>query len=207
MKSPGRLAASVVLFGAFATTAFAQGSQTSTQSSQPTSQELRPATTTVFGDTGLWYVPTGEVLPKGRWSFSGYRTNWDRKEAFSDISNFRVTFGYGASDRVELFGNLDVQRRIDADRRPVRAGGTPMDDPRIFQGWGTGFGDVRIGAKFNLTAPHRQQPAAFAIRTLVKLPTADEDEGLGTGKVDFMADAVISGEARRNIELSASAAS
>ena len=53
----------------------------STQQQQPQqpppseSSETRPATTTVFGDTGLWYVPTGEVLPKGRWSFSAYRTN------------------------------------------------------------------------------------------------------------------------------------
>ena len=53
------------------------------QNTQPSQDDVRPATTTVFGDTGLWYVPTGEVLPKGRWSVSGYRTNWDRKEAFT----------------------------------------------------------------------------------------------------------------------------
>src|SRR5436190_12586330 len=49
----------------------AQSTQTSTatQPSQTvttaTSDEVhtRPATTTFLGDTGLWYVPTGEVLP------------------------------------------------------------------------------------------------------------------------------------------------
>jgi peptidoglycan-associated lipoprotein len=177
-----------------------QGSQ-STQTSTDDSA-TRPATTTVFGDTGLWYVPTGEVLPKGRWSFSAYRTNWDRKEAFTDISNFRGTFAFGATDHVELFGSVDAQRRIDADRRPVRAGGTPMDDPFVFQPWQTGFGDVRLGAKFNITAPYRQQPAAFAIRAIAKIPTSDTDEGIGTGKFDFLADAIISGEAARNVELS-----
>ncbi|MDQ3415259.1 MAG: transporter, partial [Verrucomicrobiota bacterium] len=176
-----------------------QGSQTTSSSDQ---SETRPATTTVFGDTGLWFVPTGEVLPKGRWSVSGYRVNWDRKEAFTDVSDFRVTFGYGLSDRVELFGNADLQRRIDADRRPVRAGGTPMDDPHVFQQWGTGFGDVRFGVKANITAPWRQQVAAFAIRAGLKIPTSAEDEGLGTGKLDLFADAIVSGEAGRGIELS-----
>jgi outer membrane protein OmpA-like peptidoglycan-associated protein len=184
--------------------ASAQGSGSSTQSqSQPASEETRPATTTTFGDTGLWFVPTGEVLPKGRWSFSGYRTNEDRFESYSDISNFRGTFAFGATDRVEVFGNVDFQRRIDADFRPSpRGNGTPMDDPRIFQQWGTGFGDIRVGAKFNVLAPWRQQPLAFAIRPTIKFPTADKNEGLGTGKVDIMLDAVVSGEAANKVELS-----
>jgi outer membrane protein OmpA-like peptidoglycan-associated protein len=155
----------------------------------------------VLGDTGLWYVPTGEVLPKGRWSFSGYRTNWDRKEAFSDISNFRATFAFGATDRLEVFGNVDLQRRIDADRRPVRAGGTPMEEPYINQQWGTGIGDIRIGGKFNLAAPWRQQAAAFAIRGGLKIPTSDTDEGLGTGKMDAFVDAIFSSEVGGNVEL------
>ncbi len=202
MRSFRRLATGMVLCALMASPVWAQTQGSQSTPPPPDDSETRPATTTVFGDTGLWYVPTGEVLPKGRWSFSGYRTNWDRKEAFSDVSNFRGTFAFGATDRVELFGSVDFQRRIDADRRPVRSGGTPMDDPHLFQQWATGFGDLRVGAKFNVTAPYRQQPAAFAIRALVKVPTSDTDEGLGTGKVDFLADAIISGEAARNVELS-----
>ena len=30
----------------------------------------RPATTTFLGDTGLWFVPTGEILPGGKVSVS-----------------------------------------------------------------------------------------------------------------------------------------
>src|SRR5688500_15252844 len=79
------LATGMALCALFSSPVWAQTQGTqSTQTSTETT-ETRPATTTVLGDTGLWYVPTGEVLPKGRWSFSGYRTNWDRKEAFSDI--------------------------------------------------------------------------------------------------------------------------
>jgi peptidoglycan-associated lipoprotein len=197
------LATVVALCALLVSPAWAQAQGNQSPQMPSTDAETRPATTSVYGDTGLWYVPTGEVLPRGRWSFSGYRTNWDREESATDVSNFRVTFGYGVTDRVELFGNVDLQRRIDADTRPVRANGTPMDDPRVFQGWGTGFGDIRLGVKANLIAPWRQQPAAFAIRGGIKLPTADEDEGLGTGKLDVFADAIVSGEAARNVELSA----
>jgi outer membrane protein OmpA-like peptidoglycan-associated protein len=196
-----RLATGLALSVLFASPAWAQ-SQASQSSSSSDDSATRPATTTVYGDTGLWFVPTGEVLPKGRWSASAYRVNFDREEGFVDVSNFRGTFAFGATDRVEIFANLDVQRRIDSDRRPVRAGGTSMDNPRVFQGWGTGFGDIRLGAKFNLLAPYRQQPAALALRAQVKLPTADKDEGLGTGKADFLLDFIVSGEANNVVELS-----
>ncbi len=202
MRPLRQLAAGLALCALCSTPAWAQAQGTQSTQTSTNDSATRPATTTVFGDTGLWYVPTGEVLPRGRWSFSAYRTNWDREEAFSDISNFRATFAFGATERVEVFGNVDLQRRIDADRRPVRAGGTPMDEPLIFQGWSTGFGDIRLGGKFNITAPYRQQPAALAIRAVVKLPTADEDEGLGTGELDFLADAIVSGEAGGVVELS-----
>jgi outer membrane protein OmpA-like peptidoglycan-associated protein len=206
MTALRKLAAGMALCVVFSGPAWAQAtSGQTTQPQQPPpseSSDTRPATTTVLGDTGLWYVPTGEVLPRGRWSFSAYRTNWDRKEAFTDISTFRGTFAFGATDRLEVFANFDAQRRIDADRRPVREGGTPMDDPFVFQDWQTGFGDIGIGAKFNVMAPYRQQPAAVAIRALAKLPTSDTDEGLGTGKFDFLLDAIVSGEAARNFELS-----
>ncbi|HEY7449122.1 MAG TPA: hypothetical protein VH702_13280, partial [Vicinamibacterales bacterium] len=41
---------------------------------------LRPATTTIYGDTGLWFLSTGEILPAGRWSVSAYRVNYDREQ-------------------------------------------------------------------------------------------------------------------------------
>jgi peptidoglycan-associated lipoprotein len=200
MRPLRQLATGLALSAVLSSTAWAQGNQS--PQTPPSDAATRPATTTVFGDTGLWYIPTGEVLPRGRWSVSGYRTNWDREESAMDVSNFRVTFGYGATDRLELFGNIDLQRRIDADTRPVRANGTPMDDPLVFQPWATGFGDVRLGAKVNLTAPWRQQSAAFALRGGVKLPTSADDEGLGTGKMDAFFDAIVSGETARSVELS-----
>src|SRR5687767_239708 len=112
MRPYRQLATGLMVCALFASPVWAQTAtqtpqtpQTPQTSQPPASEDTRPATTSVFGDTGLWYVPTGEVLPRGRWSVSGYRTNWDREESAADVSNFRVTFGYGVSDRVEVFGN------------------------------------------------------------------------------------------------------
>jgi outer membrane protein OmpA-like peptidoglycan-associated protein len=171
--------------------------------------ELRPATTTFRGDTGLWFVPTGEVLPDRRWSFSAYRVNFDFNEGFTDVSNWPITFGVGLRDRVELFGAWDVVRRIDRDSRPIflsgtGAGGTIANEyPFVRQGWSDNqLGDLWIGAKFNLMSQWRQQPAAFGLRGLLKLPTAkDDDEGVGTGKADFAFDAIVSKEINERVEL------
>src|SRR6185295_11149654 len=40
----------------------------------------RPATSTIYGDTGLWFVPAGEVLKDKDWSLSAYRINWDVRQ-------------------------------------------------------------------------------------------------------------------------------
>src|SRR5262249_49913283 len=60
-------------------------------SATDTAQETRPATTTFYGDTGLWYVPTGEVLGHGKWSASVYRrgTNWI--QGYTNVADFAGT--------------------------------------------------------------------------------------------------------------------
>jgi outer membrane protein OmpA-like peptidoglycan-associated protein len=169
----------------------------------------RPATTTFMGDTGLWFVPTGEVLPAKKWSVSAYRVNFDYTQGFTDVSNWPVTIGVGLGDRAELFGALTVVNRVDRDLRPLfvatqpKAGGVVNEYPFVKDGWtGNNIGDLWVGAKVNLTSQWRQQPAAFAIRGMVKLPTADDAKGAGTGKPDFAVDAIVSGEANERVELS-----
>ena len=39
----------------------------------------RPSLPTINGDTGLWFVPTAETMPAGKWSFSVFRANFDRR--------------------------------------------------------------------------------------------------------------------------------
>jgi outer membrane protein OmpA-like peptidoglycan-associated protein len=180
-----------------------------TTSGTPATVETRPATTTTSGDTGLWFVPTGEILPARKWSLSAYRVNFDYEQGFTDVSRWPVTFGFGVRDRVELFGNFTAVTRIDRDLRPLfdpllpEFGGVVNEYPFVNTGWtGNHVGDLWLGAKFNLTSQHRQQPVAFAIRGMVKLPTASDDDGIGTGRADFAADANISKEINQRVELS-----
>jgi outer membrane protein OmpA-like peptidoglycan-associated protein len=197
-----------------------QPAATSPQGTQPTGTkppaaadmttpaETRPATTTFMGDTGLWFVPTGEVLPPKRWSFSLYRVNFDYSEGFTDVSNWPITFGAGLGGKAEIFGAVHAVRRIDRDARPIffnsEGGGVNNEYPLVRQGWSDNqFGDIWLGAKINLASQFDQKPVAFGIRGLLKLPTAnDDDEGVGTGKIDFAFDAIVSKEVNERVELS-----
>ncbi len=163
-----------------------------------------------MGDTGLWFVPIGEVLPAKRWSASAYRVNYDYNQGFTDVSNWPATFGFGLGDRAEVFGAWTLVRRIDRDVRPIflpsqpEAGGVVNDYPFVRQGWSDNqLGDLWLGTKVNLLSEGRQQPVALALRGMVKIPTAkDTDEGVGTGKTDFAFDAIVSKEINQRVELS-----
>ena len=190
-------------------------SQTSAQAAQPAKTnpdtgETRPATTTPDGDTGLWFVPTAEILPAKRWSASGYRVNFDYQQGFTDVSNWPVTFGYGVKDRVELFGSWTLVRRIDRDVRPIfrptntRAGGLINDYPWVNGGWsGNQLGDLWLGGKVNFMSEWQQKPMALAVRAMFKLPTAGDSPGdVGSGNVDFLFDFIASKELNQKVELS-----
>jgi len=216
------VAMGVVLAGT--TMAFAQatssGQAPSTPSgstaSQPASgsaaagDDTRPATTTFMGDTGLWFVPIGEVLPAKKWSVSAYRVNYDYSQGFTDVSNWPLTFGFGLGDRAEVFGAWTLVRRIDRDVRPIflpsqpQAGGVVNDYPFVRQGWSDNqLGDFWVGTKINLLSEYRRHPMALAVRGMVKIPTAKhDDEGVGTGKPDIALDAVLSKEINQRVELS-----
>ena len=181
-----------------------------TTASQAPASETRPATTTTVGNTGLWFVPTGEILPARRWSLSAYRVNFDFEQGFTDVSRFPLALGLGVADRLELFGNFAPVTRLDRDLRPLfnpllpGAGGVVNDYPFVTDGWtGNQIGDLWLGAKFSMAAQHRQQPVAFAIRAMAKLPTASQDDGVGTGKMDFAFDGILSKDMNQRVELSA----
>ncbi len=177
-------------------------------SSSSADTATRSATTTFFGDTGLWYVPTGEVLANGKWSVSGYRrgTNWI--QGYTNVADFAGTFAYGIKDRAEIFGSFLVDTRIDRDIRPLFTsdpsfGGVIDRYPRVNRQWtGDNIGDLYIGAKVNLWSEFRQNPAAIAIRATAKIPTGKLDAGVTTGKPDIGIDFIVSKEAAKKIDLS-----
>src|SRR5881396_4280122 len=150
-----------------------QSSSTST-----TREDTRPATTTFYGDTGLWYVPTAEVLAHGKWSVSGYRRGTDFIQGYTNVGDFAGTFGVGLGQRAEVFGSFLFDTRIDRDIIPMfvtdpAIGGIVDRYPRVNQPWtGDNVGDFYVGAKVNLWSGYRQNPLAIAVRGIVKLPTA-----------------------------------
>src|SRR5437660_2179772 len=185
------------------------GQTTAQQSSQtPASDETRPATNTFFGDTGIWFVPTAEVLPRGKWSISGYRRGTNFIQGYTNVGDFAGTFAAGVGDRAEIFGSFIVDTRIDRDVRPLFVndasfGGVLDRYPNVNSAWtGDHIGDFYVGAKVNLWSEARQNPAAIAIRGIVKLPTADKDVGNGTGKADVAVDFIASKEAAKVVDWS-----
>jgi outer membrane protein OmpA-like peptidoglycan-associated protein len=171
-------------------------------SSTAWAQDTRPSSNTIFGDTGLWFVPTGETVPKGTWSGSIALVNFDRSEGFSDITDIGGMFAFGVTDRVELFGTMGY-RRLDADLVPIARNGQPQNY-LINTGWSTGLGDAVVGAKFNIRSQSQGNGPALAARISAKIPAAGKDEGLGTGKLDFMFDVIGSREFSEKVELTSS---
>jgi outer membrane protein OmpA-like peptidoglycan-associated protein len=158
--------------------------------------EVRPATPTYFGDTGLFHISSAYTLTKGKTSFSLFRDNLDRDPKDIDFSVHGVSLAYGLTSKLELFAQIGVQNRLDLDA-PFQ-GGFYTDLPFAGQGattrevWETGFGDVRLGLKFGFLNDHDGDPIGLAVKGAVKLGTADEAKGLGTGKTSFEAHLIAS---------------
>ena len=196
-----RLILMLMLSGALtAVPAWAQDSGTRTE---------RPATASYWGDTGLWFVPTAEVVKPGGFSMSVYRTEFDLVQGVTNLSDWPVTAAVGAGPRTEIFGALRVVTRIDRDLSPIfvpsstEEGGVNNEIPFVRETWtGNKLGDLLLGGKFNLLTERKQQPFALALRGTVKLPTADDESGAGTGEFDYFTDAVLSKEISRRVEIS-----
>lgn len=159
---------------------------------------VRPAGSTLIGDTGLWFVPTAEVLDGGAFAAGGHFVNFDREQGFSNVRHLAGSFAAGVGGRAEIFGSVRVLTRIDRDVRPLfgaspRFGGVLNDYPLATSAFsGNQFGDVLAGVKFNLLSEARMNPAALAVRGFVKLPTGDDDAGVSSGKVDGEIDLIVS---------------
>jgi outer membrane protein OmpA-like peptidoglycan-associated protein len=164
--------------------------------------QTRPATTTFLGDTGLWFVPSGEVLPGGAVSFSAYRTEFDFRQGNTSVSAWPLTGAVGIG-RTEVFGSLHVVTRIDRDTVPLlfagpedEAGGLLNQHPNVHESWiGNQIGDLFLGGKVNMLSQQSGGPLALAFRGTVKLPTGDSETGAGSGEWDWFGDLVASAEA------------
>src|SRR5688572_27384567 len=115
-----------------------------------------------------------EVTPqRPKFSKSTYTTAADTLEVEtglaidpSDSVNTPTTLKYGVNDRAEAFIGLS----------PVVA----------VENGGVGFGDLLLGWRQRLTE-HQMDHLSIALQGAVKVPTANEDKGLGSGEFDAFA--------------------
>jgi outer membrane protein OmpA-like peptidoglycan-associated protein len=138
----------------------------------------------------LFHLPSAYTLAKGKFSFSLFRDNLDRDPKDEDISIHGLSLGYGATNKLEIFGNIGLQNRVDADA--LFQAGFQNDYPFVSTPWETGVGDVKLGLKYKFLDDYMGDGIGLAVRGYAKLPTADEAKGLGTGKTSFGADLIVS---------------
>jgi len=151
---------------------------------------VRPVAPAYEGDTGLFRLSTAYTLPRRAFSFSLFRDNYDRDPKGIDFSIHGLSFGYGATDRLEIFGNLGFQNRVKANY--LFQSSFWNDTPFINDSWQTGFGDIKIGAKYKILDDYLGDPVGLALKGKIKFPSADEQKGLGTGATSFGADLILS---------------
>jgi outer membrane protein OmpA-like peptidoglycan-associated protein len=168
---------------------------------------IRTATPTYEGDTGLFRLSGAYTLQKGKASFSLFRDNYDRNPKGIDFSVHGLSFGYGATDRLEIFASVGVQNRTKVNY-PDEAGywsALPFAGDADPFSWQTGFGDIKVGVKYNLLDDYyRNDGVGLALKAVAKLPTADEAKGLGTGKAAFAGDLILSKHLNRAADIHAS---
>jgi outer membrane protein OmpA-like peptidoglycan-associated protein len=168
---------------------------------------VRPATPTYEGDTGLFRLSSAYTLAKGKTSFSLFRDNYDRNPKGIDFSIHGLSFGYGVTDKIELFANLGFQNRTKVNY-PDELGfysELPFAGHADPASWQTGFGDIKLGAKYKFMDDYYGDDAVgLALKGVIKLPTADEAKGLGTGKAGFAVDLILSKSLNRKADFHAS---
>ena len=185
------LSAALIIFLGISGLAYSQEEQTAEQAGGY--YETESAIATRWGDTGYYDVYSAYTLLKGKWSASVLRDNIDRDPFNLDVSNLAGTFAFGATDKLEIFGRVEFQRRILAlniEDSLIAIDPPPYfnDDPRVSQRWSAGFGDIYVGLKYNIMSEYpdaetQQDPIGLGVRGFIKAPTASKDEGLGTGGV------------------------
>ena len=142
---------------------------------------------TVTGDSGLLKIFTARTVEKGKGSIGWFYDNRDRETGDYDTNDHGIVFGWGATERLEVVGSFVAIRQPDFDHPPETPNEAPIFNPLIEEG----VGDFQIGLKYRFVDEAAARPGV-AIRGFVKVPTGDEDEGRGSGKVDGGVDLALS---------------
>jgi len=153
----------------------------------------------------LRILSTAETMPAGRWSFSAFRANWDRRQGLTDVNQIGLTGAFALGDRVEVFGSWRTIR-LDRDVRPTFIptepvfGGVSQEYPYLRRGWSkTLGGPVIVGGKFNLVSQSRGDAVSLAPRVMVKFPSGSS--WASTNDWDGHVDLIVSREFAQQVEL------
>lgn len=137
---------------------------------------------TPYGDNGLFNIIGALTLPARGFSAAVAFDNFDRDPLDIDQTDYRVGLAYGLTDWLQLTASFDVFRVLDID---------PKMGPGVFntlfldRNYGaSGVGDIWAGMKVKLYGDS-DEPVTLGILGRLKIPVADENEGLGTGKADL----------------------
>jgi len=142
---------------------------------------------TVTGETGLFEILSSETLDKGDFSFGFYLNNWDRElgddhDAMDlDITTASASFFYSLVSRLEVGIQVNF---IDLYSKEEGESGDYNGDSFSSKIDESGFGDVRLGAKYTVLSA-TEKAVGLGVAAFAKLPTADDEKGLGTGQTDF----------------------
>ncbi|MBN2384753.1 OmpA family protein [bacterium] len=142
---------------------------------------------TYSGETGLFGILNSDTLDGGDYSFGFYLNNWDRelgddKDAMDlDITTASGSFFYGITSRLEVGFQVNY---LDLYSKEEGEDGSYNGDSYMNKVDESGFGDVHIGLKFNILNS-LEKAVGLGVAAFAKLPTADDEKGLGTGETDY----------------------
>lgn len=167
----------IVLLGSLANPLFAQDDQEQTNRMS----RLSKIGATTSGDRGTFTVPAVETLNRNQLSFGVGWNNFDRTPRDLDINSVPAFISYGLTGRITVTGTFETQKQIAA--RNLSQTGFYTRLPFIDSRYSEGFGDTILSAKCRIQR-RPDNVGGISLSGFVKLPTADETQGLGTGKVD-----------------------
>jgi hypothetical protein len=152
-----------------------------------TETRIEKQSPTENGDRGLFTVPSAETLNKGQFSFGYGWSDSGRAPHDLNISSLPVFLSVGVLGRLTVTGSFDTNRQITAHN--LAETGYNTSYPFVNQRFTKGPGDTLLIGKYRILRM-RDNVGGFSVRSIVKFGTADEAQGLGTGKTDVGADII-----------------
>ena len=167
----------IVILGSLTGPAFGQADQE--QTTRMTRISKMSATTS--GDRGTFTVPGVETLNRNQLSFGMGWNNFDRTPRDLDINSIPAFVSYGLTSRFTVTATFETQKQIAA--RNLSQPGFFTRLPFIDGRYSEGFGDTLLNIKYRIQRK-ADNVGGISLSGFVKIPTADETKGLGTGKTD-----------------------